>query len=239
MNVIQKVNTALKLTNEPDDKNQIWLTQQSTLRRVIGISGILLPLVLFVTIIFHAQYTKPLDSISAYYHTRAVSIYTLIIGLLGIFLIIYKGRNTKYQIDFHITSLAGTCAILALILPSNNITAEANTDLAQVVTSSLKDDKLRNTLHFVLSGIFLVCLAWISLFSFPKNNNDKLINSKKLKALYKICGILMLVPLLVIILYAKANIDFKINHTIYWMETVAVVIFGIAWLVKSYETAHS
>jgi hypothetical protein len=98
---------------------------------------------------------------------------------------------------------------------------------------------IRNTVHYVASGVFLGCLSIMSLFLFTKSN--KPVNNRGQRkiirnAIYRICGILMLVAIGVMFfggylewipptLYAD-------NHLTFWMETLAVESFGFSWLVK-------
>lgn len=79
------------------DENSIWLTNSLTLRKVIGILGMSLPLLLFLFLFLDNGLNEPLDSISHYYYTRVSGIFVSILSILGIFLIIYKGIK---PIDF-------------------------------------------------------------------------------------------------------------------------------------------
>ncbi|MBD0297299.1 MAG: hypothetical protein ICV84_19230 [Flavisolibacter sp.] len=72
--------------NKPEE---IALTQQNTLRKVVGFLGIDSPVFLLID----TGYGKPLPSISHYYFTRVGGIFMITVSLLAIFLLICKGRN--------------------------------------------------------------------------------------------------------------------------------------------------
>src|SRR5215216_7831101 len=100
-----KPRTAVEKVLKVDYNNEnILLTNQCTLRRVIGILGISLPLLLFAFVAVDAHYYKPLFSISHYYMTRANPVFVIEVSLMGIFLLIYKGRGSA---DFYLSSIAG------------------------------------------------------------------------------------------------------------------------------------
>ena len=89
-----RIEEVLKL-NYKTEKDNIWLTSQDSLRKLIGISGIALPLLLLLVLWIDAGYTKPLFSISHYYFTRASGVFVIIVSLLAIFLLIYKGKEPR------------------------------------------------------------------------------------------------------------------------------------------------
>src|SRR6478735_2916006 len=97
------------------DPNEILVTQQITLRKLIGFLGILLPILLYVFLLIDIHYAKPLESISHYYFTRVSGIFVITVSLLAIFLIIYKGKE---RVDFIFSTLAGISALLLLLFPT-------------------------------------------------------------------------------------------------------------------------
>jgi hypothetical protein len=99
-------------TTQPNDS---LLVSYRTLRQLIGILGIGLPL----TILFYAFVVSSCDSleasISAHYHTGVRDIMTGILCATGVFMITYKGYERR---DTIASTIAGICAIGVAMFPS-------------------------------------------------------------------------------------------------------------------------
>ena len=221
----------------PEDKDKVWLTQQRTLRILVGILGVSLPLLLFLALLIDAGYSRPLYSISHYYFTRANSIFVIIVSLLAFFLLIYKG---KALLDFIISSLAGLFALALLVFPTSNISNICHDPENIVSLTILKISKVRPNFHYISAAIFLICLAVMSLFIFTKTDKPDReamgINKRRRNRIYITCGILMIAAILVILANFLGLISddlFSKYHLTFWMETVAVESFGVSWLVKA------
>lgn len=231
-------------TNNPDavlklnfsDAETIGLTQQNTLRKVVGILGMVLPLLLYVFVWIDTGYSSPMHSISHYYFTRAASIFCVIVSLMAIFMIIYKGKE---PIDFYLACAAGIFAILLVLFPTDNISTICCDAEKTYAVTVLKNNHFRILLHYIASAIFLLCLAAMSLFVFTKSNqpprnrtNHKIVRNR----LYRICGVIMIAALL--IAFAGGFMGwipeavYERNNITFWMETISVEAFGLSWLVK-------
>lgn len=214
-----------------DDKSDdLWLSNGLTLRKLIGVLGMSLPLLLFLFVFIDADYGAPLDSISHYYHTRAGSVLDIIVGLLAIFLIIYKGNN---RTGFYISLVAGVFAVLMLLFPTGNIADVCNCELEDHIISYVDENKFRILFHLICAAIFLLALAYISYFVFTKPDFEQIEVKKRNILIYRICGtmILISVVLIAIGIYTK-NQWYSNNHLTFWLETVAIEFFGISWLTK-------
>jgi len=217
-----------------NDTNKIWLTNSRTLRKVIGILGMGLPLLLFLFLYIDNGMLSPLESISHYYYTRVSSIFVGTLAVLGVFFIIYKGKE---PVDFFVSMAAGIFVLCVACFPTSNLTDQAGDPLPYSVTT-LTASPFREAFHYASAGIFLACLAYMSLFLFTKS--DKLPShrgsqKKTRNRIYRVCGVLMIIAMLVI----GAGAVGLIPHTFYreycltyWMETLAVESFGFSWLVK-------
>lgn len=230
-----KIEQALKLDYKTE-KDNLWLTSQDSLRKLIGISGIALPLLLFLVLWIDAGYTIPLFSISHYYFTRASGVFVIIVSLLGIFLLIYKGKE---PVDFYFSSVAGLFALCLLIFPTDNITDKCNDENFRYSLTILHENKFRPVFHYISAAIFLSCLAYMSLFIFTKSGKSPALrgrNKRRRNRIFRTCGVIMVLALLVILsnpLNIISNDTFEKYHLMFWMETIAVESFGVAWLVKA------
>jgi phosphoglycerol transferase MdoB-like AlkP superfamily enzyme len=217
------------------EKDKIWLSEQKSLRKLVGILGMLLPLLLYLFLYLVSGYGKPLESVSHYYFTRSSVIFAIILSLLAIFLLLYKGKE---PIDLIISSLAGIFALCVLIFPTTNLAGQCCDEQTGYSITFLKEaGNVRSTFHFISAGIFLACLAYMSLFLFTKSDKTVSNRSRKKKIrnrIYRVCGVLMILAILVVVAPASIidPVFYKNNHLTFWMETLAVESFGFSWLVK-------
>lgn len=219
-----------------NENEQIWLTSQRSLRILIGILGILLPLLLPLVIWIDSGYWKPLFSISHYYFTRSSPVFIIIVSLLAIFLLVYKGKK---PIDFILSSLAGVFALILVVFPTDSITFQCSDPKHLYSLAIYPDSPFRAVVHYIGAAIFLSSLAAMSLFLFTKSDkppHERGRAKRRRNRVFRTCGVLMVLALLVILanpLKIISNEDFDRYHLMFWMETVAVLAFGVSWLVKA------
>lgn len=228
-----RVNKSLSL--DYDDRNKIWLSNQKTLRKLVGILGMLLPVLLFGFLLVDTHHTSPLQSISHYYFTRANSVFVIVVSLLAIFLLIYKGEET---VDFYISSLAGISALCLVLFPTSNISSVCCDATRAYSITLMKESEFRVALHYVSAGIFLSCLAYISAFLFTKSDKrvEERSQEKKFRnKIFRTCAVIMVLALLVMgagflkIIPAEVYESYQLT---FWMESVAVESFGFSWIIK-------
>jgi hypothetical protein len=104
-----------------------------TLRKAIGIIGLLLPIVLIVGKILYFQDPGIQDSISGYYYTDMRDVLVGSLCPIGVFLLSYKGydapggprrrRLLGRSTDFLASSVAGIGAIGVALFPTQNNSA--------------------------------------------------------------------------------------------------------------------
>jgi hypothetical protein len=227
------------LNIEFNNKNELWLTNGYTLRKLIGVLGMALPILLWLFLKVESNTGAPLASISHYYYTRAGSVFTIIVSLMAVFLIVYKGRE---PVDFYLSATAGIFAICLLIFPTSNLTEQCCDSSMKYAITFIPTTALsgfRAIFHYLSAGIFLLCLAYMSLFLFTKSampvqRRGK--NKKWRNRIYIACGIIMTAALLVIFVGGFLDVIptgiYNKNKLTFWMETVAVEAFGFSWLVK-------
>ncbi|MGC6431740.1 MAG: hypothetical protein ACON5F_11920 [Jejuia sp.] len=216
-----KFQKTLRINNNAD--HGVWIRSTRTLRQLIGVLGMLLPILLFV---FTPKCDNPLESISHYYYVRSGVFLIVVLSLIGIFLIIY----TK---DFMLSSIAGICALFVVFFPTDQ--------LGDCSITTIPHSDARVWFHYGSAAVFLVILAFMSIFKFTKPDDEEALMHKgvKFKGLYVFCGVLMLLALLLVGLKALGNIMpanfikfYDDNSLTFWMEVVALEAFGIAWLVR-------
>jgi hypothetical protein len=203
-------------------KDKLYLViSYLNLRRAIGVLGVLFPVILCLGAYWAGGYTIQ-SSISAYYHTNMRDIFVGILFVEAVFLFSYRGHGL---IDNIIGNLGCIFALGTAILP----TAPEN--------PFMNVNPLISTLHFVCATLFFGTLISFSLFLFTRTHKNKTPTRRK-KArnrVYRACGFIMLVCILLIGLYH----GLKLNHTdlanlhpVFWFESLALWAFGISWFTK-------
>jgi hypothetical protein len=88
-------------------------------------------------------------------------------------------------------------------------------------------------LHLVFACTLFVLLAVFSLFLFTKTDDPQHMTPAKRRRnlLYRTCGVIIAVAL-VLVVVAEGVQPPGSWHSLFWLESVAVIAFGVSWLVK-------
>ena len=192
-----------------------------TLRRLIGLLGTFLPLVLFLNALIIFQ--KGLQSsLSSYYHTGMGDVFVGALVVIGLFLFSYRGYERKDDIA------GDLCCVFAIGLALFP-TPPDNPGSGYPIVGYL---------HFAFATSLFLTLIYMALFLFTKSDPDQPITQKKRRRnmVYRACGIAMALCILLIIILNVLPADLKSSidtiKPLFWLETVMIVAFGISWLVK-------
>jgi len=202
------------------------MSDMKRLRNTIGILGMLLPVLsLFFILVFGRDVHFPdvLDSISATHYSNAYLLFEGLVFGTGLFLLHYSGYNLADRI---LSIIAGIGALTLTLFPTRMGGATHRNFL-------MIDADIANIIHGIGAFAFFAALFVIITFQFPKSNktSTELQGTQKAKrnTLYRICGIVMAVFLILgfgLAWYAS------IPYTIFIGEGLALWAFGIAWLTK-------
>jgi len=193
-----------------------------TLRKYLGILGMALPLILIIGNSFHIE-----NSISHYYYTRMSVVFTGTLIAFGFFLISYRGylkEKEELFSDNLITNIAGILAFIVAVIPTACGTCDDG-------VPGWHDDTVRSTIHLVSAGLFIISMGYMSFVQFVKSTDTDDLTIRR-KRIYKTCGIIIWASVLVLLSGYAFNLNFPDTAT-FWGETVALIAFGTAWLVKS------
>ena len=90
--------------------------------------------------------------------------------------------------------------------------------------------------HWTLAALLFLTLASFSLFLFTKTAPEKRPTPRKLKrnAVYRVCGYTILASILLIFVATRSQIADQVKQLdpVFWLESLAVVAFGVSWLTK-------
>jgi hypothetical protein len=196
-----------------------------TLRKAIGILGIVLPFVCVIGSSVLSQCTCFEGSVSFYYYTKMGGFLTGTLCSLGIFLLSYNGYNTWDKI---VSKTAGLFAILIALFPAKGPAVFSACDIIDRHASAFSD-----TVHSVACALFFVDLICMSLFLFTKDDGNPMPKKLKRNIVYKICGYVMLASVILLgICYMKWVPSWSSWDPILVFETVALIAFGVSWLTK-------
>ena len=187
-------------------------------RIFIGCIGIAFPFVLLV-----GQKLLEggiLNAISDYNYSASMrNVFVGGLVALGMLLIAYQYA----RVDNIVTTIAGLCAMGVAFFPEAPALSPSHAQ--QVI----------GIFHLIFAASFFVILAYIALFLFTKSAaSDPTKRKRQRNQVYRVCGgtILACIALLLSLLVVHIPSQISALHPVYWLETVAVVAFGAAWIVK-------
>jgi len=190
------------------------------LRRNIGLIGIFLPFVLIIgKIVLENPGIQP--SISAYYYTIMRDVLVASLCAIGIFLLSYRGYESQ-------DNIAGNLACFFVIGLAWFPTApELNSTVI---------DEIIGFFHYGFATAFLLTLAYFCLVLFRKTNPNKAMSERKKQRnfIYGLCGYSILACIALLVIYAIFLRETYIKQfdPIFWLETIAMLSFGVSWLIK-------
>lgn len=194
-----------------NDADQNLVVSYLMLRRLIGVLGMALPVVVMVWGWTICGCVRILPSISDYYSLRTRDAFVGILFAIACFLYTYRG----FDDDDKYGNLAALFALAVALFPNSGTPVE-------------------KIVHFTSAIGLLLVLAYFSLKLFTKTSGhptpQKLIRNR----VYTICGLLILGCVLLIGVFKGFLQDTGIGrlHPVFWLETVALWAFGFSWFVK-------
>ena len=195
-------------------------------RQLVGALGAALPLLLWLVAAFRpvdpARRWDLLGSVSAYYHTGAVSVFAGILIALTVFLFTYRGYdNARGSHDRIAANIAATAAAFVAFFPTaapNGVTAPS------WWTATI------GTIHSVSATTLFAAFIYFSLFLFPLSDAKKgaPLPADKIRRnrIYRVCGVAMVVCVL------WAGSALFTHAPIFWPEALALEFFAVSWLTK-------
>ncbi len=192
------------------------------LRKAIGFLGIALPFTVSLGALIFFQ-TGIRSSVSSYYYTGMRDVLVGALWAIGFFLLSYRGYERADDIA---GNLACVFAVGTAVFPT-----APDTNTSAVATWI-------GYIHYLFAALFFLTLIYFSLFLFTKTNPSRLPTRRKLQRnrVYRVCGYAMAVCILLIPIYsflpAREVLPLKAYNPVFWLETIAIVTFGISWLTK-------
>lgn len=225
-----------KTDEEKEDKNDLVFSYLA-MRNLIGIAGLLLPIIIALFPARKSGFLNLEPSISDYYYTDRGDILVVTLCILGVFLFTYKGYRRTERV---LTIIAGISAIGVAFVPTKETCKNCEHSVHQLESGIFKF-LIGTEWHFIFAAAFLLSLAIISIYYFTRSNPDsisqKLVNGQgtqkaKRNRVYRICGFTMIASVCIIGLYFIVDPDLNGFPVVYVFETIAVWAFALSWFTK-------
>lgn len=192
------------------------------LRQGLGVLGVALPVLLPVVVWLFGTSAVLQNTISEYYDTVGVGVLVGTLAAIGVFLISYKGvpkekKDTWLLSDNLWAFLAGLGAIGVALFPTTS------------------DSNPVRVLHVVSALVLLGALAFFSLVLFRKGSGNPRLFGISRNHWYAVSGVIILICIGSIAVYwlfiQTTDLD-NTYHPAFWLESIALWAFGLAWLAK-------
>lgn len=190
-----------------------------TLRKVIGILGVLFPFVLALgaAIVFHDGLAR---SLSHYYYSGMRDVFVGTLCAIGLFLLSYKGYTRE---DDRAGDLGCVFAVGVALFPTH---------------ATPEDHGIVGYIHLIFATLFFLTLIYFSLVLFTKTSPIVAMTVQKnlRNKIYKACGYTMAICIILIAIYkflpSAAASRLESLKPVLLLEAIAILAFGISWLVK-------
>lgn len=197
-------------TRRPSDEGE--LVSYRTLRRVVGMLGVTLPIVLAIWGFALNGSMQLQPSISDYYALRTRDALVGVLFTIAWFLFTYRGYDRRDDVagDF-----ACVFALGVALFPNSGTGGE------QII-------------HFTAAtGLFLV-LAYFSYFLFTQTSGHVTPEKRIRNRIYRGCGVAIVICIALIGAYHALSASSPVSRLspVFWLETFALWAFGVSWFVK-------
>lgn len=208
--------------------NRDLILSYITIRRTIGILGILLPGICLAGGYFLAH--EPLkSSISLYYYTNMHDVFVGILFMVSIFLVTYEDER---KIDDFLTTIAGFAGFGIVIFPCKNI-AEPLIHVGTFQLASATSDMI----HLISASVFFFLLGFNSIFIFTRKKSGAMSDKRNemiRNCIYIVSGVIIHICMSTLIICYLVQGECGLNESKLPIifETIMLFSFGASWLIK-------
>jgi hypothetical protein len=191
------------------------------LQRVVGIVAVLLPPVVAIGNFAFGGEMK--GSISAYYYTRMGNVFVGSLCALAVFFLSYNYKPLPgFELDHLLARFASVAAVGVALFPTTSDAATAS-----------GGEKAVAVVHLACACTLFVLLAYFSLFLFTKSDESAPMTDQKRRrnVLYRACGAIISAAIGLVVVSNLVQPPSSL-HALFWLESTAVIAFGVSWLVK-------
>lgn len=212
------------------EKNNDLVLSYLALRKSVGFLGIALPIVLILGAILIGDCSGLQASISDYHNTAMRDVFVGILCAIALFLFAYSGYD---RLDSIMAKTAGILGFMVALFPD-----DPDTNSPCTILCAQNIPPWMSKVHFFSAAIFLLILAYFSIFLFTKSNQPKSewsAQKKKRNIIYQVCGYLIVISIVTLAIFffvpgLKTILDN--SSLVLVLEVVALWAFGFSWVVK-------
>jgi hypothetical protein len=200
-----------------------------SLRKAVGIIGFLLPAVLAIGKVL-LQGPGIQCSISDYYYTVVRNVFVGALCTIGVFLMSTRGYDRRDEI----AGLLGSVFAIGVALFPTTPRAGATTAQPCAVHVATTQAKIIGGVHLTFAALLFLTFAYFCLKLFTLDGGNPTRQKRKRNAVYRVCGytILACIALIAIVHIPSIRDALTALTPVFWLETIAVMTFGLAWLTK-------
>jgi hypothetical protein len=193
-------------------QGQPELVSYMRLRRVVGILGVSMPIVLGAWGLLLLQPPHLLPSLSDYYGIRPRDAFVGFLFTISWFLYTYEGYDWR---DNLAGTLAGIFGLGVALFPDNG-------------------PGLEPTIHYSCAAAMFLLLAYFSLALFTRTGGNPTSQKLVRNRVYRICGTVIVACIALMGLYKLAGSPPALARwgAVFWLETFSLWAFGFSWFVK-------
>jgi len=189
-----------------------------SLRKAVGIIGVALPVVLALgNMILHGAGIQ--RSISLYYYTDLRNVFVGSLCAIGVFLMSTKGYDKRDMIFGILASLFAIGVALFPTSPESGATSE---------------EQIIGTLHLTFASLLFLTFAYFCFKLFTLTAGNPTPRKLHRNTVYRVCGTIIVACIALIAVVHLPSIG-KLAaplSPVFWLESIAVMTFGVAWLTK-------
>jgi len=190
------------------------------LRKAVGIIGLALPFVLALgKMILQGPGIE--GSISGYYYTDLGNVFVGSLCAIGVFLMSTRGYDRRDEIAGRLACIFAVGVALFPTTPSVDPTSP---------------EKIIGAVHLTFAGLLFLTLAFFCLALFTLTDPEQTPTRQKLRrnVLYRVSGITILVCIALVAVVHLPSVNDLVGRLspVFWLESIAIVAFGVAWLIK-------
>jgi hypothetical protein len=220
---------AIKSLQQQNKEMEIASTSESSLvisylmlRTTVGILGFALPILVPIggMLIFKSGIQS---SLSSYYYTGMRDVFVGILWTIGFFLYSYRGYE---RLDNIVGNFACVFAVGVSLFPTSP--DGSSSPIADFV----------GNIHLVFAALFFISLIYFSLVLFTRTSQDNQPTPNKMKRnmVYRICAYIMSACIILIAIFKflpdSVAALFVAHDPVFWLETLAILAFGLSWFTK-------
>lgn len=191
-----------------------------SLRKAVGIIGVGLPFVLAIGKLL-LQGPGIEGSISFYYYTVMGNVFVGSLCAIGVFLMSTRGYDRSDEIAGRLACFFAVGVALFPTTPSQNAPLRA-----QII----------GDVHLTFAALLFLTLAFFSIVLFTKTDPSQTPTRQKLQRniVYRVFGYTIIASILLIAVVQLTPVGSLVGRLdpVFWLESTAVVAFGVSWLTK-------